>query len=187
MRCHGRLKGFGRFCYTWQNQESVTRRESSCEVTANHPGDTFHLAGASLHEVANVSGAQAAEAALGAGEVADLLSGFAQVLHHYYDGRPRQKLADTYHCHAAIIDADRLDDRLGPTSSVTPLLKLVREPFIIDPYERRTVSIRVNSVRERRSEYLCPDVEEGAIGNTPLASTRPEACKGLRKKEKSQI
>ena len=86
MRCHGRLKGFGRFCYTWQNQESVTRRESSCEVTANHPGDTFHLAGASLHEVANVSGAQAAEAALGAGEVADLLSGFAQVLHHYYDG-----------------------------------------------------------------------------------------------------
>ena len=85
--------------------------------------------------------------------------------------QPRQKLADTYHCHAAIIDADRLDDRLGPTSSVTPLLKLVREPFIIDPYERRTVSIRVNSVRERRSEYLCPDVEEGAIGNTPLART----------------
>ena len=46
LQCHGCLKGFSQFRYTRHNQEGVTRRERSCEVTANHPGDVLHLAGA---------------------------------------------------------------------------------------------------------------------------------------------
>ena len=64
-------------------------------------------------------------------------------------------LADIHHRQPAIIDAELFDDWLDPTSPVGRLLELVRE-LRAGPYERRTVSSRVNSVRNDDPDILVP-------------------------------
>ncbi len=62
-------------------------------------------------------------------------------------------LADIHHRQPAIIDPDRFDDWLDPESPASRLLELVREPNA-GPYERRTVSTRVNSVQNDNPDIL---------------------------------
>ena len=69
-------------------------------------------------------------------------------------------LADIHHRQPAIIDSDRFDDWLDPTSSVPWLLELVREPRA-GPYERRLVSTRVNSVQNDDPDILISTSERG--------------------------
>ncbi len=68
-------------------------------------------------------------------------------------------LADIHRRQPAIIDPDRFDEWLDPTSSVPLLLELVRNPPA-DPYERRAVSTRVNSVRNDDPGILDPASEQ---------------------------
>ena len=68
-------------------------------------------------------------------------------------------LADIHHRQPAIIDPDRFDDWLDPTSPVSRLLQLVREPRA-GPYERRAVSTRVNSVQNDDPGIPAPVSEE---------------------------
>ena len=70
------------------------------------------------------------------------------------------ELADIHHRQPAIIAPDRFDDWLDPTSPVPRLLDLVREPYG-GPYEKRTVSTRVNSVRNDDPDILAPRSEMG--------------------------
>ena len=70
------------------------------------------------------------------------------------------ELADIHHRQPAIITPDRFDDWLDPTSPVPRLLDLVREPYG-GPYEKRTVSTRVNSVRNDDPDTLAPRSEMG--------------------------
>ena len=69
-------------------------------------------------------------------------------------------LTDIHHRQPAIIDSDRFDDWLDPTSSVPWLLELVREPRT-GPYERRAVSTRVNNIRNDDSDILVAVPERG--------------------------
>ena len=69
-------------------------------------------------------------------------------------------LADIHDRQPAIIDSDRFDDWLDPTSSVTWLRELVREPRA-GLYQGRAVSTRVNSVRNDDPEVLVPMSERG--------------------------
>ena len=68
-------------------------------------------------------------------------------------------LADIHHRQPAIINLDRFDDWLDPTSPVPRLLDLVRQPYA-GPYERRAVSSRVNSVRNDGPDILVPVSEK---------------------------
>ena len=67
-------------------------------------------------------------------------------------------LADIHHRQPAIVDPARFGDWLDPTSSVSSLLDLVREPYA-GPYEKRPVSTRVNNVRHNYPEILEPAPE----------------------------
>ena len=67
--------------------------------------------------------------------------------------QPPRPLADIHHRQPAIIDSNRFDDWLDPTSPVPWLLELVREPRA-GPYERRPVSTRVNSVQNDDPDIL---------------------------------
>ena len=67
-------------------------------------------------------------------------------------------LADIHHRQPAIVDPGRFDDWLDPSSSVTKLLDLVREPSA-GPYEKRAVSTKVNSVRNNHPDILAPAPE----------------------------
>ena len=67
-------------------------------------------------------------------------------------------LADIHHRQPAIVDPGRFDDWLDPSSSVTKLLDLVREPYA-GPYEKRAVSTKVNSVRNNHPDILAPAPE----------------------------
>ncbi len=62
-------------------------------------------------------------------------------------------LADIHHRQPAIIDPDRFGHWLDPASPASRLLELVREPNA-GPYERRTVSTRVNSVQNDNPDIL---------------------------------
>ena len=68
------------------------------------------------------------------------------------------QLADIHYRQPAIIDSDRFDDWLDPTSPVPWLLELVRTPCA-GPYERRAVSTRVNSVQKDDPDILAPRSE----------------------------
>ena len=72
-------------------------------------------------------------------------------------------LADIHHRQPAIIDPDRFDGWLDPTSSVPWLLELVRKPTA-DPYKRRAVSTRVNSVRNDDPDILVSMSEHSKFG-----------------------
>ena len=67
-------------------------------------------------------------------------------------------LADIHHRQPAIVDPARFGDWLDPSSSVTQLLDLVREPYA-GPYEKRAVSTKVNSVRNNDPDILAPAPE----------------------------
>ena len=69
-------------------------------------------------------------------------------------------LADIHHRQPAIVDPARFDDWLDPSSSVTQLRDLVREPHA-GPYEKRAVSTKVNSVRNNDPDILIPAPERG--------------------------
>ena len=81
------------------------------------------------------------------------------VLHYHHDG---DRAAACRYRQPAIIDSDRFDDWLDPTSPVPWLLELVRTPCA-GPYERRAVSTRVNSVQKGRSGHSGPQVGAGAL------------------------
>ena len=68
-------------------------------------------------------------------------------------------LADIHHRQPAIIDSDRFDDWLDPTSPVPRLLDLVREPWD-GSYERRGQH-QGEQGPERRPGYSDPDAGEG--------------------------
>ncbi len=67
-------------------------------------------------------------------------------------------LADIHHRQPTIVDPARFGDWLDPSSSVTQLLDLVREPYA-GPYEKRPVSTKVNSVRNNDPDILAPAPE----------------------------
>ena len=69
-------------------------------------------------------------------------------------------LADIHHRQPAIVDPAHFEDWLDPSSTVTELLDLVREPYA-GPYEKRPVSTKVNSVRNNRPDVLTPAPELG--------------------------
>ena len=87
-------------------------------------------------------------------------------------------LTDIHHRQPAIIDSDRFDDWLDPTSSVPSLLELAREPRA-GPYERRAVSNRVNSVRNDDPGILVR-VGEAADLNQRESNPRPKVVSGSR-------
>ncbi len=64
-------------------------------------------------------------------------------------------LVDIHQPQPAVIDPDRFDDWLDPTSPVPRLLDLAREP-LDGPYERHAVSTRVNSVQNNDPGILVP-------------------------------
>ena len=72
------------------------------------------------------------------------------------------ELANIHHRQPAIIDSDRFDDWLDPTSPTSRLLELVRESWD-GPYERRAVSTKVNSVRNDDPRILDPVSEKRLI------------------------
>ena len=74
--------------------------------------------------------------------------------------QPPRPLADIHHRQPAIIDSNRFDDWLDPTSPGPWLLELVREPRA-GPYERRPVSTRVNSVQNDDPDILLAVPEKG--------------------------
>ena len=63
------------------------------------------------------------------------------------------QLAGIHDRQPAIIDPDQFDDWLDPESPASRRLELVREPNA-GPYERRTVSTRVNSVQNDNPDIL---------------------------------
>ena len=64
-------------------------------------------------------------------------------------------LCDIHHRQPAIIDPAHFADWLDPGLAATRLLDLVRKPHP-GPFERRAVSVRVNSVRNDDPEILVP-------------------------------
>ena len=67
-------------------------------------------------------------------------------------------LENIYPRQPAIVDPARFDDWLDPSSPVSDLLELVREPDA-GPYEKRPVGAKVNSVRNNHPDILEPAVE----------------------------
>ena len=66
-----------------------------------------------------------------------------------------ESLADIHHRQPAIIPPDHISDWLDPASRPDHLLKLVRDPCA-GPFEKRSVSARVNSVANNDAAILTP-------------------------------
>ena len=69
-------------------------------------------------------------------------------------------LADIHHRQPVIVDPDRVADWLDPASPMLRLFELLREPHA-GPYERRSISARVNSVGNDDSDILTSVSEKG--------------------------
>ena len=69
-------------------------------------------------------------------------------------------LADIHHRQPVIVDPDRVADWLDPSSPMLRLFELLREPHA-GPYERRSISARVNSVGNDDSDILTSVSEQG--------------------------